>query len=65
MLILHMTRDPEIKRKVLDDYQECVIKPYLEDEASPEEKSGKVKVDLDKALNFDRTFDLKYFNYVY
>jgi len=65
MLIYHMTKNKDVLQKIRADYQKHVIDPYLAEDASPEEKSGEKPIDILKALTFDRTFELEYFNMVY
>jgi len=61
MLILQVLRNKDIGSKMHADFKKHVLDPYLEEDATEEEKSGKKEIDLVKAMTFERLFNLEYF----
>ena len=65
MLILQMMRNKDISEKVDADFKKHIVDPYLAEEASDDEKSGKRPIDFDRAMTFERLFNLEYFKLLF
>ena len=60
-----MIQDREIKRKVHEDFEKHVMGPYMEEDATDAEKTGKKEVDVTNALSYERLWNMEYFHMLY